>query len=79
MIKVRADMNALTIDKSRIQLGGDLPEELESGLHVLLYEPQDYEVEATLEKVLFETGVEIWYGIVDWDTYRDLPYPDTTD
>jgi hypothetical protein len=77
MIKIRADMNALTIDRSRIQLGGDLPSELEQGMRTLLYEPGDFEVEATIEKDTTSYGIEIWYGLVDWDTYRDLPDMDS--
>lgn len=76
MIKVRADMNALTIDNSRIQLSGDLPSELQVGIHVLLYEPGDFEVEAIIEHDRTIYGAEIWFGVVDWDTYRDLPSPD---
>ena len=75
MIKVRADLNALTIDKSRVQLGGDLPEELKPGIRVLIYEPGDFEVEAIVERAKIENGAEVWYGIVDWDTYRDTPIP----
>jgi hypothetical protein len=73
MLKIHVDMNAITIDQSRIQLGGILPEDLKPGLYVLLYSPGDFEVEATIEKVCIEGGAEIWFGIVNWDTYRDLP------
>jgi hypothetical protein len=72
MIKVRADLNALTIDRSRVQLSGSLPPELEPDLQVLLYEPDEFEVGAIIEKVNIDDGTEIWYGIINWDTYRDL-------
>jgi hypothetical protein len=42
-------------------------------MRVLLYSLYDFEVEAIIEKIPEEDGGEIWYGIVDWETYRDLP------
>lgn len=72
MIKVLADLNALTIDETRVQLSGHLPP-LMTGMRVLLYSLWDFEVEAIIEKIPEEDGGAIWYGIVDWETYRDLP------
>jgi hypothetical protein len=72
LIKVLADLNALTIDQTRVQLSGHLPP-LMTGMRVLLYSFWDFEVEAVIEKVYLKDDIEIWYGIVDWETYRDLP------
>jgi hypothetical protein len=72
LIKVLADLNALTIDQTRVQLSGHLPP-LIPGMRVLLYSLWDFEVEAVIEKVYLKDDIEIWYGIVDWETYRDLP------
>lgn len=72
MIRIQADFNALTRDGSRVQLPTILPEEVKPGLRVMLYEPDDFEVEATIEKVRLESGLEIWYGIIHRDTFRDL-------
>jgi hypothetical protein len=77
MRRIHADLNELTIDESRVQLNLAISEEenVKQGERVLLYSPRDFEVEAILEKVWIEDRFEIWYGILDWDTYRDLPYP----
>ncbi len=73
LVKIHADLNALTIDGSRVQLQGEFPEVVTPGMRVLLYSPGDFEVEAVLEKTTIENGAEIWYGILNRDTYRDTP------
>jgi hypothetical protein len=69
LIKINADFNQLTIDRSRVQLNGEyLPEGLLPGVRVLLFEVDDFEVEAVIEKVYLKDDIEIWYGVLDWDT-----------
>jgi hypothetical protein len=71
LIKIEADFNQLTIDRSRVQLNGDyLPEGLLPDVRVLLFEIDDFEVEAVIEKVYLKDNIEIWYGVLDWDTIR---------
>jgi len=42
------------------------------GIRVVLYEPDDFELEATLESEEIEGGTTVWYGVIDWDTYQDI-------
>jgi hypothetical protein len=72
MIKVGADLNALTADETRVQLRQDSLQGAESGMRVILYAYNDFEVEAIVERVELEGGLVVWYGVVDWNTYRDL-------
>lgn len=47
-----------------------LPEGLLPDVRVLLFEVDDFEVEAVIEKVYLKDDIEIWYGVLDWDTIR---------
>jgi hypothetical protein len=53
----------------------DLAQKLHNGLRVVLFEP-DLEVEATVE---FDNDLQEWFGIPDWSTRIDLPYPPPED
>jgi hypothetical protein len=76
MIRLSVDFNALSPDGKKVWIHPDHTKsgQLKPGLRVLLVEP-GLEVEATLALEVDEQGREWWYGIADWSTQRDVPYP----
>lgn len=79
MLRLLVDFNAMSQDGKRVRINmkhgnSAFKERLRPGLKVLLSEP-DLEVEAVLELEIDEQGREWWYGVIDWSTMRDLPYP----
>jgi len=76
MLKIHVDFNAMTEDGKMIWINTDLECDLLKDLHpdlrVLLYEPDQLEVEATLVLEKAEDGKEWWYGRPDWSTSRDI-------
>jgi hypothetical protein len=79
MIRLSVDFNALSPDGKKVQINpkhsnAPVADQFKPGLRVLLVEP-DLEVEATLALEGDEEGREWWYGIADWSTQRDVPYP----
>jgi hypothetical protein len=79
MIRLSVDFNALTPDGEKVWINPEYENALvfdqcKPGLRVLLVD-SDLEVEATLALEVDEQGREWWYGIADWSTQRDLPYP----
>jgi hypothetical protein len=76
MIRLSVDFNALSPDGEKVWIHPDHTEsgQLKPGLRVLLFD-SSLEVEATLALEVDEDGREWWYGIADWSTQRDVPYP----
>lgn len=75
MLRILADFNAMTEDRKvwlNARLFKDLPDTIYPGLRVILYEPNDFEVEATIEVEKKADGTEVWYGNPDWATLRHL-------
>jgi hypothetical protein len=76
MIKLRVDFNATTKDGKRVFIGNDINakpiKNLFPGLRVLVFEPNDFEVEAIIEQDLDEHGKEWWYIVPDWNTKPDI-------
>jgi hypothetical protein len=80
MLRIPVDFNTITADeKERVHINtfvfNDLAQKLHNGLRVVLFEP-DLEVEATVE---FDNDLQEWFGIPDWSTRIDLPYPPPED
>ena len=76
MIRVSVDFNTMQVDaRERVNINiathPNLSESLSLGQRVVLVEP-DLEVEANLE---FDVQDGEWWGVPDWSTRRDLPYP----
>lgn len=73
MLRIHADFNSMTADGTKVYIHvRDLRNELQPGLHVLLYEPNDFQVEAVIELNKDEDGTEWWLGVPDWTTCQDL-------
>jgi hypothetical protein len=79
MLRIPVDFNAMTSDRRRVQINKHLNEQLlnniDSGSRVILYTPNELEVEGTIEIDQDENGTKWWYGVPDWSTVRDLPSP----
>jgi intein/homing endonuclease len=76
MIRISADFNELSIDHSRVTLGGEHGprnlEHLKEGERIIVYEENDFEVEGIVEIIFHDRHGRIWFAILDWDTQRDL-------
>lgn len=75
MLRIHVDFNAMTPDGKRVYINESRQPNLQEffvGRRVVLYEPEDVEVEAVLEKITLEDGREVWVGVADWSTRRDL-------
>jgi hypothetical protein len=75
MLRIRVDFNAMTPDRKRVPINEHTQPDLQeffAGRHVVVYEPEDFEVEAVLEKSTLEDGREVWDAVLDWITRRDL-------
>ena len=76
MLRIHVDFNPMTEDEKMVWINTDiqpdLPKVLQSGLRVILYEPNQLEVEATVVLEKAEDGKEWWYGRPDWSTERDI-------
>jgi hypothetical protein len=81
MIQIEVDYNTVTGDPAeRFVIPGryhsGLNGALARGQRVMLVEPNDYEVEATLE---YDPNRDTWYGRPDWQTFHQLSAaPETT-
>lgn len=74
MLRIAVDYNTVTGDPEErflIPARSDAAkaERLVPGLHVMLVDGDEYEVEAALE---YDATRDTWYGRPLWDTYRDL-------
>lgn len=75
MIRIPVDFNAETEDGMiRINTDWDkyLLEILQPGLRVVMYTPNDVEVEGVIYYEKDSSGDEWWYGIPEWDTTHYL-------
>ncbi|MBL8120613.1 MAG: hypothetical protein JNJ78_24030 [Anaerolineae bacterium] len=76
MLRIHVDFNAMSQDGKMIwintDLRQDLVKELHPGLRVVLYEPNQLEVEATVVLEKATDGKEWWYGVPDWSREHDL-------
>jgi hypothetical protein len=76
MIRIPVDFNTASSDKKKrvyinTRVDKWLLDYLKPGLRVLLYEP-DLEVEAVVE---YDEEYQGWFGIPDWSTRYDPPFP----
>ena len=75
MFRIHVDFNEMTPDRTRVQINKHLYarklEELGAGTRVILFTPNDIEVEGVLE-VEKDANSDWWYGVIDWATLRDL-------
>jgi hypothetical protein len=75
MLRIRVDFNAMTPDRKRVPINEHIQPNLQEffvGRRVVVYEPEDLEVEAVLEKTTLEDGREVWDAVLDWSTRHDL-------
>jgi general stress protein 26 len=76
MIRIRADFNAMSEDGRRVWINTNVDDQLANSLHpgmrVLLFEPDDFEVEAIIEVSKDANSKDWWYGILDWSTRREI-------
>ena len=74
MIRIEVDYNTVTGDPAErfvipSRYRSVLSGKLSPGQRVILAEPNEYEVEATLE---YDPICDAWYGRPDWDTFLHL-------
>ncbi|MCL4250910.1 MAG: hypothetical protein KJ065_22350 [Anaerolineae bacterium] len=63
----------MTADRSRVYIANpEVVKSLSVGERVVLYEPDDFEVEATIELQSDAGEHDFWCGVIHWDTLRDL-------
>lgn len=75
MLRILADFNALSPDGNRVpvnEFASDESQKFCVGRRVIVYEPEDFEVEAVLERVKLEDGREVWDAVIDWSTRHNL-------
>jgi hypothetical protein len=81
LLRIRVDFNTMMMDVRgrRVWINTDIQPELlkvlKPGMHVVLYEPSDMEVEAVVEFEQFYCGGGVhdrWLGLPDWSTRQDL-------
>lgn len=75
MLRIRVDFNSLTPDGKRVPINEHIQPDMwrfVEGNRVIVYEPDDLEVEAILERLVLEDGKEVWDAIIDWPTRRNL-------
>lgn len=75
MLRVSADFNSLSPDGSQVPVYESASEESQKfhiGRRIIVYEPEDFEVEAVLIKVRLENGREVWRAIIDWPTKHNI-------
>lgn len=74
MIRVRVDFNSMTADRRKVPIWDETAiSALYPGLRIMLFEPDDFEVEAVAEPETQENGDIWWFAVIDWSTSRDLP------
>lgn len=74
MLRIAVDYNTVTGDPEErflipTRFDAAKVERLVPGLHVVLVDGDEYEVETALE---YDAPRDTWYGRPIWDTYRDL-------
>ena len=75
MLRILADFNDVSLDGKRVRITDGTQPNTQGfliGQRVIVYEVDDFEVEAILEKDILKDGREIWYAVPDWSTRRDL-------
>jgi hypothetical protein len=78
MLKIYADFNEMTEDGNSVLIAADREidqvtiSQLSPGLHVMLYQDGDFEVEAIVEPEEVFPNTIFWYGRVDWSTLTYL-------
>jgi len=68
MLRIRVDFSAMTPDGKRMPINDYIQPNLQEffvGRRVVVYEPEDLEVEAVLEKSILEDGREVWFAVPD--------------
>ena len=78
MIRVLVDFNDLSPDGRRV----GIPDQTKigyflfhNGQRILVYEDGEFEVEVVLESERLDDGREVWFGVPDWSTERDISKP----
>ncbi len=80
MLRMHVDFNEMAEDRSRVQINshfyGEILSRMPPGQRVILYTPNDLEVEGNIEVERNEHG-EWWFGRIDWSTLHYLDEPNT--
>lgn len=76
MLRIHVDFNSMTKDGEKVWINTTVDDfllpSLYEGLRVIVYEPDDFQVEATIVVEKDKNGNDWWYGILDWSTRREL-------
>ena len=76
MLRIHVDFNAMTQGGRMIWINTDIQpdllKDLQSGLRITLYEPNQLEVEATVILERTDDGREWWYCVPDWSTENNI-------
>lgn len=76
MLRIRVDFNSMSQGGDKVLINvivqPELLDQMYPGLRVILYEPHDIQVEATIELECRSDGIQFWWGVADWSTLQDL-------